>query len=75
MQEHMVRALLTPLLIGDVLHLVLTLYALGEERWHFEMWSSTSWLTMLLGLSLLGPRVAWHLGIGRYVDERDGRVI
>jgi len=30
------------------------------------------WTTNLLGLSLMLPRMAWHLGIGRYVDTRDG---
>lgn len=31
------------------------------------------WLTVILGLSLLVPRVAWHLGIGRYTEYRDGK--
>ncbi|KAI6105769.1 hypothetical protein F5141DRAFT_1216513 [Pisolithus sp. B1] len=33
MQEKIVRALLIPLLIGDVVHLYVTLWALGDERW------------------------------------------
>lgn len=30
------------------------------------------WATMLLGLSIMIPRICWHLGIARYVDTRDG---
>lgn len=71
LQEKIVGALLLPLLIGDVLHLVLTLWALEDERWKFSQWSGMLRATVFLGLSLMIPRVAWHLGIGRYVDTRD----
>jgi len=70
-QEKIVGALLMPLLIGDVLHLVVTLWALGDERWNFSQWTGMLWATVVLGFSLLIPRIAWHLGIGRYVDARD----
>lgn len=73
LQEKIVRALLTPLLIGDILHLVLTLWALGDMRWSFSEWGMVLWLTMILGLSLLVPRIAWHLGIGRYMESKDGK--
>lgn len=71
-QEKIVKALLTPLLIGDVLHLVVTLWALGDVKWQFGRWSSLLWTTLILGLTLLFPRMTWHLGWGRYVDKRDG---
>ncbi|KAI0723254.1 hypothetical protein C8Q76DRAFT_389434 [Earliella scabrosa] len=73
LQEKIVRALLTPLLIADVMHLSITWWALGESRWHPRDWSGLLWITFLTGLSLLVPRLAWHLGIGRYVDGRDGQ--
>lgn len=73
LQEKVVGALLTPLLIGDVLHLALTLWALGDIRWSLSEWSVMLWLTVVLGLSLLIPRIAWHLGIGRYTESRDGK--
>jgi hypothetical protein len=73
LQEKMVAALLTPLVIGDVLHITLTLWALGDARWNVSEWSVVIWLTVLIGLSLLIPRVTWHMGIGRYVDSRDGK--
>lgn len=73
LQEKVVKALLTPLLVGDVLHLVLTFWALGDMRWNLSEWSFMLWLTFILGLSLLIPRVAWHLGIGRYTEYRDGK--
>jgi hypothetical protein len=72
-QEKIVGALLTPLLIGDVFHLLVTSWALGDVRWKFSEWSAMLWLTFLLGFSLLIPRVAWHLGIGRYMEARDGK--
>ncbi|KAI0320674.1 hypothetical protein OF83DRAFT_1103633 [Amylostereum chailletii] len=74
-QEKIVRALLTPLLIGDVLHIVLTLWALGDTRWDFARWTGMLWATVVLGLGLLAPRLAWHMGVGRYVHERDGRLL
>src|SRR5258708_26465501 len=73
LQEKVVGALLTPLLIGDVLHLALTFWALGDMRWNFSEWSIMLWLTVILGLSLFVPRLAWHLGIGRYAECRDGK--
>jgi hypothetical protein len=73
LQEKLVAGLLTPLLIGDVLHLALTLWALGDMRWNLSEWTVMIWLTVLIGLSLLIPRIAWHLGIGRYTESRDGK--
>ncbi|RDB22473.1 hypothetical protein Hypma_010111 [Hypsizygus marmoreus] len=72
LQENIVFALLTPLVIGDFLHLYVTLWALGEQKWDFWNWSPMLWATILLGLTIMVPRIAWHLGIGRYVDSRDG---
>ena len=71
LQERIVGALLMPLLVGDVLHLVVTLWALGDVRWNFLEWSGMLWATVLLGFSLMIPRITWHLGIGRYVDAID----
>ncbi|TRM67757.1 hypothetical protein BD626DRAFT_564663 [Schizophyllum amplum] len=71
-QERLATALLTPLLVGDVLHIVLTLWALGDARWDLADWSATTWATVVLGLTLLVPRAGWHAGVGRYVDTRDG---
>ena len=73
LQEKIVFALLTPLLLGDIFHLYVTFWALGEQRWAFWEWSPMLWTTVLLGLTLMIPRIAWHLGIGRYVDHRDGQ--
>lgn len=74
LQEKMVGALLTPLVFGDIMHLYVTLWALGEDKWEVRRYSPMLWTTLILGLSLLVPRVAWHLGIGRYVHKRDGVV-
>ncbi|KAN0097409.1 hypothetical protein V8E55_001855 [Tylopilus felleus] len=71
LQEKIVRALLIPLLIGDVMHLYVTLWALGDDRWDLTKWSPMLWVTVILGISLMIPRVMWHLGIWRYVDARD----
>jgi len=73
MQEKIVGALLTPLVVGDVLHLAVTLWALGDSRWDIQRWSALLWTTLGLGLTLMIPRITWHMGIGRYVDSRDGR--
>ncbi|TEB35703.1 hypothetical protein FA13DRAFT_1788315 [Coprinellus micaceus] len=73
LQEKIVFALLTPLLLGDVFHLYVTFWALGEQRWAFWEWSPMLWTTVLLGFTLMIPRIAWHLGVGRYVDHRDGQ--
>ena len=72
LQEKLVSALLTPLLVGDVLHLYVTIWALGDEKWNFAIWSPMLWTTVGLGLTLLIPRILWHLGVARYVDSRDG---
>jgi len=72
LQEKIVFSLLTPLLIGDVLHLYVTIWALGDEKWKFSTWSPMLWTTIGLGLTLMVPRICWHLGIGRYVHSRDG---
>jgi hypothetical protein len=72
LQEKIVGALLTPLVFGDVMHLYVTLWALGEDKWETRRYTPMLWTTLILGLSLLLPRVAWHLGIGRYVHKRDG---
>jgi hypothetical protein len=45
---------------------------LGEHKFDFINWTPMLWTTHILGLSLLVPRLAWHLGVGRYVDARDG---
>ncbi|KAF9567337.1 hypothetical protein CPC08DRAFT_773140 [Agrocybe pediades] len=71
LQEKVVFALLTPLLGGDIFHLWLTLWALGDQRWNFRDWSPMLWTTVILGVSLMIPRICWHLGIGRYVESRD----
>src|ERR1700677_3451705 len=71
LQEKIVGALLLPLLIGDVLHLVVTLWALGDVRWNFSQWSGMLWATVILGFSLMIPRITWHLGIGRYMEAKD----
>ncbi|KAH0587647.1 hypothetical protein H2248_006414 [Termitomyces sp. 'cryptogamus'] len=68
----MVFALLTPLVIGDIFHLYITLWALGDQRWEFWNWSPMLWTTIILGLTLMVPRITWHLGVGRYVHTRDG---
>ncbi|KAJ7283587.1 hypothetical protein C8J57DRAFT_739295 [Mycena rebaudengoi] len=72
LQEKFVAALLTPLLIGDFLHIYITLWGLGEHRWDLRNWSPMLICTIVLGLTLLVPRVCWHVGIGRYKDARDG---
>jgi hypothetical protein len=74
-QERVVRALLTPLLLADFLHIVLTLWALGEDRWDVAEWGGILWVTIISGFTLMIPRIAWHLGIGRYVAMRDGKVV
>ncbi|KZV77189.1 hypothetical protein PENSPDRAFT_568280 [Peniophora sp. CONT] len=73
LQEKIAKALLTPLLIGDIMHLYLTFYALGEERWNYRHYTPTIWAVIGFGVALLVPRAMWHLGVGRYVDARDGR--
>ena len=62
---------MAPLLIGDFLHVLITLWALGDRKWDVWSWSPLLWTTLLLGLTLLVPRAMWHLGIWRYVHTRD----
>ena len=69
LQEKVVSSLLTPLLFGDVFHLYLTLWALGDQRWVLASWTPMLWTTVIVGMMLLIPRVTWHLGIGRYVHK------
>ena len=75
LQEKVVGALLTPLILGDFAHLYVTFWALGDEKWNVGRWSSMLWTTLILGLSLMVPRIFWHLGIGRYVHARDAAII
>jgi len=72
LQEKVVFSLLTPLLAGDFFHLYITLSALGDDRWNVRSWTPMLWITVLTGLSLMLPRIAWHLGVGRYMHSRDG---
>jgi len=72
LQEKIVFSLLTPLLVGDISHLGVTFWALGEHKWDFMNWSPMLWTTVVLGFTLMVPRICWHLGVGRYVDFRDG---
>ncbi|EKM59205.1 uncharacterized protein PHACADRAFT_249493 [Phanerochaete carnosa HHB-10118-sp] len=74
-QEKIVGALLTPLLLGDFLHIFLTLWAIGDDRWEVQKWQGTLWITIVSGFTLMIPRLAWHLGVGRYMDNRDGRPV
>jgi hypothetical protein len=55
-QEKIVASLLTPLLFGDVLHLAITFYALGEYPWNLESWSPLLIITFVTGVSLFIPR-------------------
>jgi len=75
LQEKIVRSLLTPLVLGDFAHLFVTIWGLGEEKWNFSRYTPMLWITIILGISLLVPRVAWHLGIGRYVHTRDRKLV
>ncbi len=71
-QEKVVGALLIPLMVGDILHLVVTIWALGDSKWDISSWTPLLWTTLVIGLALAVPRIAWHLGVGRYVHSRDG---
>ena len=75
LQENIVFALMVPLVIGDVLHIAITLCGLGDTRWDVRSWSPLLWVTVLLGLTLFIPRVMWHMGIWRYVHKRDGQAM
>lgn len=70
-QEKIVQALFIPLVIGDVVHLSVTFWALGDQKFDFANWGPMLWTTNVLGLTLMLPRMAWHFGVGRYVDARD----
>lgn len=72
LQEKILFSLFTPLLLGDIFHIGLTFWALGDQKLNVSSWSPMLWTTFILGFSLMIPRVCWHLGIGRYVDVRDG---
>lgn len=74
LQEKIVGALLKPLLLGDFLHIAITLWALGDSRWDIANWGGILWITVVTGLSLMIPRISWHMGIGRYVDARDRNI-
>lgn len=73
LQEKMVGALLTPLLFADFIHMGITFWAIGDLRWDIGKWSTILWITFVSGLSLMIPRLMWHMGVGRYVDSRDGQ--
>jgi hypothetical protein len=72
LQEKMVAALFTPLLIGDVTHLITTFWAIGEGAWNWREWEPTLWIVVVTGISLFVPRLCWHCGVGRYMHLRDG---
>jgi hypothetical protein len=63
-----------PLFIGDFMHMGISLWAWGDDRWDVRKWSFLLWTVMIAGMSLLIPRACWMLGIGRYVHKRDGVV-
>lgn len=69
LQEKVVSSLMTPLLIGDISHMYMTLWGLGDQRWNFSSWTPMLWTTFILGLTLMIPRIAWHMGVGRYVHQ------
>lgn len=73
LQERIVSALLTPLVVGDIVHLALTFWALGPNGLDWRTWGVTTWSVVMGGVSLLIPRVCWHLGKGRYMHKRDGK--
>jgi hypothetical protein len=69
LQEKIVSSLMIPLLIGDFSHLYVTLWGLGDQKWNPAGWTPMLWITFILGMTLLAPRVAWNMGIGRYVHK------
>ncbi|KAI0030707.1 hypothetical protein K488DRAFT_87524 [Vararia minispora EC-137] len=73
LQEKIARALLSPLLLGDILHMALTIYALGDARWDFAHYTPTLWMIIVFGFGLFVPRAMWHMGVGRFVEARDGK--
>ncbi|KAF8989256.1 hypothetical protein BDQ17DRAFT_478317 [Cyathus striatus] len=61
-QRGLIRAMLVPLLAGDILHLMVTLYAVhaaGYTWWDVASWSSTTWTSVSVGMTLTIPRLAW----------------
>lgn len=56
LQEKMATSLLTPLLVSDVSHILVTLYGIGDARWKVDEWSSIVWITIITGITLLIPR-------------------
>ncbi|KAF8914694.1 hypothetical protein CPB85DRAFT_1297880 [Mucidula mucida] len=75
LQEKLVFSLLCPLLMGDIMHLYLTLWSQGDHKWDVFNWSPMLWATVGIGFTLIVPRVFWHLGIGRYMDSRDSYLL
>jgi hypothetical protein len=73
LQERIVGALLKLLLIGDCTHLAFTFWVLGKDARNVRSWSTTLWVVVLSGASLLIPRLCWYVGVGRYVHVRDGQ--
>ncbi|OSX57992.1 hypothetical protein POSPLADRAFT_1185430 [Postia placenta MAD-698-R-SB12] len=73
LQETIIKALLWPLLFGDVAHFSLTTYALIGDGWDIAEWPSLVWVGCGIGLYLFVARVAWFAGVGRYVEKRDGK--
>jgi hypothetical protein len=59
LQEKILGSLLYPLLMGDILHVYVTLWALGEDRWDITSWCFTLWTTLGLGLTLMIPRLLY----------------
>ena len=56
LQEKIATSLFIPLLVSDVTHILVTLYGIGETRWHVDEWPSIIWITIITGLTLLIPR-------------------
>ncbi|TFK32950.1 hypothetical protein BDQ12DRAFT_728222 [Crucibulum laeve] len=72
LQETIIFSLFTPLLVGDFFHLSLTLWMLGDDKWNVNNWTPMVWTSVLVGMTLTLPRIAWLSGIGRFVERRDG---
>lgn len=56
LQEKIATSLFIPLLVSDVTHILVTLYGIGDTRWHVYEWPSIIWITIITGLTLLIPR-------------------
>jgi hypothetical protein len=75
-QEIIYRSLFGVLLLSDVAHMYVTLYGMGPEmRWAFGKWTGLIWVTIGVTITLLIPRVLWHLGVGRdvVIESRNAR--